>query len=149
MAATVVTRDPIFNWLAYGGTLTMKKDALRVIPRDGLRQRFIAIVGDSAKPDTNLRRLKLELDRDGFAAGQGIVMDESLGKLSFTLENRTKDQHITGLWLSVPEGTEYQVTQNGKKVALGKTGNWDYPLMAEIKTGDGPSKIEITRMSGR
>jgi hypothetical protein len=145
MAATVVTRDPIFNWLAYGGTLTIKKDALHVIPRDGLRQRFIALVGDSAKPDANLRRLKLELDRDGFAAGQEIVMDESLGKLSFTLENRTKDQHITGLWLSVPEGIEYQVTQNGKKVALGKTGNWDYPLMAELKTGEGSSKIEIVR----
>ena len=76
-------------------------------------------------------------------------MDKTLNKIAFTLENRTDDSHNTGLWLCVPAGTEYEVTQDGKKVALTKTGVWDYPQMAQLKAGSGPSKIEITRTVAR
>lgn len=147
MAATVVTRDPVFDWIAYGGTMTAKGSTLSVIPRDGLRQRFDALVPGAAASSTNYQRLKLELDRDGFAAGQPIVTDKSLQKISFTLENRTGDAHTTGLWLSLPTSSDYEITQDGKKVALTKTASWDYPLMAEVKLGAGASKIEIVRTS--
>ena len=43
MAATIVVRDPCFDWIAYGGTLERQGKSLRVIPRDGLRQRFDAV----------------------------------------------------------------------------------------------------------
>ena len=39
MAATVVTNDPTFGWLAYGGTLTDGGATLAINPRDGLRRR--------------------------------------------------------------------------------------------------------------
>jgi hypothetical protein len=145
MAATIVTRDPIFDWIAYGGTLTVKGDALSVIPRDGLRQRFAAIIADPRDPKRNVRRFKLELDRDGFSPDQNIVTDKSLRKVAFTLENRTGDEHTTGLWLSLPDGTAYDVFQNGRKVALSPTGNWDYPLRAELKITRETSKIEIVQ----
>jgi len=143
MAATVVTRDPIFEWLAYGGTLTSTKNTLSVVPRDGLRQRFYAILGDPKNVRAPIRRLKIELDRDGFGVGQEIIVDKSLKQIAFTLENRTADAHDTGLWLSVPVGTSYLVLQNGSQVPLVETRNWDYPLQVELKVDTRPTRIEI------
>jgi hypothetical protein len=148
MAATVVTRDPIFDWVAYGGALTATNNALAVVPRDGLRQRFYAILGDTKNTTTPMRRLKIELDRDGFGVGQEITLDKSLKKIAFTLENRTQDTHETGLWLSVPDRTRYLVLQNGQQVPFQKTGDWDYPLRAEIKVDTGSARIELIEKPG-
>jgi hypothetical protein len=145
MSATVLTRDPIFDWTAYGGTLTVEKNNLSIVPRDGLRQRFDAILTNEKNQNSPPQRLKIELDRDGFAAGQKIATDKSLNKITFTLENRTRDAHTTGLWLSLPAGSSYSVLQNGAKIALTPTGNWDYPLRAELKITSEPSNIVITR----
>lgn len=147
MAATVLTRDPIFDWVAYGGTLASDKDELRMIPRDGLRQRFYATLTDPKNPNSPVRRFKMELDRDGFAAGENIVTDKSLDKIAFTLENRTGDEHTTELLLSPPTGTTYSVLQNGKTIQLNRNSDWDYPLRAEIKVTSQPSNIEIVRAS--
>ncbi len=144
MSATVLTHDPVFDWLAYGGNLTVSKDKLSIVPRDGLRQRFDAILPNEQNPKAP-QRLKIELDRDGFAREQSIVTDKSLNKITFTLENRTDDEHATDLKLSLPDGSSASVMQNGKKIALTPTGNWDYPWRAELKVTRQPSKIEITR----
>jgi hypothetical protein len=143
MAATVLTRDPVFDWLAYGGTLTATNNSLSVIPQDGLRQRFYAIVGGANDPQAPIRRLKLELDRDGFAVGRNIVTDKLLKHVAFTLENRTGDNHRTSLWLSPPLAAHYVVTQDNKKIALHSTGNWDYPLRADLNIARTASRIEL------
>jgi len=147
MAATVLTRDPIFDWFAFGGVLAVGENNLRIIPRDGLRQRFYAILTDPKNPNSIVRRFKMELDRDGFAVEQSIVINKSLNKVAFTLENRTGDEHTTELLLSLPTGTTYSVLQNGKTIQLNRTGNWDYPLRAEIKVTSQPSNIEVVRAS--
>jgi hypothetical protein len=144
MAATVLTRDPIFGWFAYGGTLTAERNNLAIVPRDGLRQRFDVIIPDLKNSNAPLR-FKIELDRDGFAAEQSIMTDKSLNRIVFTLENRTGDAHTTGLWLSWPAGNTCTVLQDGKKVALAPTRNWDYPQHAQLKVRLQPSKIEIVR----
>jgi len=94
----------------------------------------------------NTLRFKIELDRDGFGPDLPIILDKQLGRISFTLENRTKDQHLTGLRLSVHPSVAYDVLQDGKKVTLARTGNWDYPWKAELQMNDKPSKIEIIRL---
>jgi len=147
MAATVLTHDPIFDWFAYGGALTVDKNDLRIVPRDGLRQRFYAILTGTKNPNSTVRRFKMELDRDGFAAEQSIVTDKSLNKVAFTLENRTGDEHTTELLLSLPTGTTYSVLQNGKAIQLNRTSNWDFPLCAELKVTSQPSNIEVVRAS--
>ena len=75
-----------------------------------------------------------------------IVLDKQLNRISFTLENRTKDQHVTVLKLSVHPSTMYEVLQGGQKVSLTKTANWDYPWKAELNMDETPSKIEIIRI---
>jgi hypothetical protein len=145
MAATVLTRDRIFDWLAYGGTLTVEANDLRIIPRDGLRQRFYVILSDPENTKSAIRRFKMQLERDGFAAGENIVTDKALNKIAFTLGNRTGDEHTTELLLSASSDSPYSVLQNGKEVQLSRTGNWDYPLRAELKVTSQPDKIEIVR----
>jgi hypothetical protein len=145
-SATVLTNDRLFGWLAYGGKLEMSEGGeLHIEPRDGLRKRFYAVFGDDTRPETAVRRLKIELDRDGFAAGKPIVTDKSLGKITFTIENRTGDEHKTRLMFSPPGETSYTVRHNGNEVKLMATSNWDYPQRAELSVGDGDNTVELVK----
>ena len=146
MAATIVTRDPIFGWFAYGGAMKEQGKELSINPRDGLRRRFHVVIPDMYPPfEDGIKRLKLELERDGFAADQNIVMDKALSRIAMTIENRTNDAHATGLRLSIPPHTRFDLLQDGKKLKLGQTGNWDYPWRAELTMGAGPARIELVR----
>jgi hypothetical protein len=145
MAATVLTRDPVFGWFAYGANLSVETNSLSMIPRDGLRQRFHAVIGDPPGASAKPMRLKLELERDGFAAGEKIVATPSLDRVAFTLENRTGDEHATGLRLSLPEGATFSVLQDGTTRELQKTSNADYPWRVEFKITPGPTRIELVR----
>jgi hypothetical protein len=139
MARTVLTRDPTFGWIAYGGTLAAQGDTLSIVPRDGLRQRFDAVI-----PGTGgVQRIKLQLERDGFAAGRPIATDAALKQIAFTLENRTPGEHVTTLWLSAGPGAK--LTVNGTAVPLIKTTNWDYPLRAEIKVSSASMNVELVQ----
>jgi hypothetical protein len=141
-AATILTKDPTFDWTAYGGVLSVQNDSLAIVPRDGLRKRFFAIIPDPEKTST-VRRLKIELDRDGFAADQPIVVHPALSKISFTVENRTADQHTTHLLLCLPAGLGHTVRQDGKALDTTASGNWDFPLRAQIKLPTGGSQFEV------
>jgi hypothetical protein len=106
--ATVVTRDPIFGEFAYGGVLERVGTSVSVILRDGLRVRFHVIRGD--------QRLHLELDHDGFAKEQPVVVSDDLSRIQFTLENRTGRAHMTGLSIEGLPAGEYYVVAGGEKV---------------------------------
>jgi len=93
-AATVLADDPIFGFMAYGGEAKAVDGSMEVIPRDGLRQRFHAIVGPA--------RLHLAMQRDGFAAEQPIVLiaqtgDKAISVVRFALENRSEEPHAARL----------------------------------------------------
>lgn len=105
-AATVVSDDPIFGLYAYGGELTRHGASIEVVPRDGLRDRFDVVLGNA--------RFQMGLDRDGFEEGNPITFNESLSRFSFTIENRSNDQHETILTLKgLPPG-RYSVSSAGK-----------------------------------
>ena len=147
MAATVVARDPVFGWIAYGGRLEEKRNEIAVEPRDGVRRRFAAVLPGPA--GTAPLRLKIELERDGFAAGRPIAIDRSLRKIGFSLENRTSDHHRTALRFSFPSGSSYDLVIDGRRVPLAATGEWDYPWRAEIEVKGPIVKVEVVRSDGR
>jgi hypothetical protein len=150
MAATVVVRDPVFGWFAYGGALTERGEELAVVPRDGLRRRFHAVVPDTGLPfPEDVRRFKLELGRDGFAAGGTILMEKDLGRIAFDVENRTGDAHKTAVRLSFPPQAAYGLFLDGRPVPLVPTGDWDYPWRAEFEMGAAGAKVELVRTGGR
>ena len=119
-------------------------DKLSIIPRDGLRQRFAAVLEAPEKASTHLRRFKLELDRDGFAEGENISTDKQLNRVTFGLENRSGDRHVTRLRLSVPSGEHYEVRQDGKMMRQVTSGDSDYPLEVLLEI-DGASSVEISK----
>ncbi len=150
MAATVVTRDPVFGWFAYGGAVTEQEGTLEINPRDGLRRHFDVVVPDTALPfPEDIRRFKIELDRDGFAADGRIVMDKNLDKITFSVENRTADAHKTAVRLSLPAHTAYELIQDGRPVPLVPSGDWDYPWRAELEIGGRGAQVELVRTDRR
>jgi hypothetical protein len=94
-------------------------------------------------------RLKIELERDGFAAGRPVVMDKSLRRVAFMVENRTGDAHRTGLRVSAPLGAAYELRQDGQRVPLVSTGDWDHPWRAEIELAGPVVKLELVRKESR
>ena len=112
--ATIVTRDPAFGEIAYGGILTRTGDTIAVVPRDGLRVRF-HVVRPSTGDRGDAQRLHLELDHDGFAKEQPIVVADDLSRIEFLVENRTGGPHSTGLSIEGLTGS-YRVTVDGRDV---------------------------------
>ncbi len=103
-ARTVLFEDPVFGLFAYGGEVGRKGATIAVTARDGVRQRFSAVLGN--------RRLHLELDRDGFAADHPLEMTTSLDRFRFILENRGVSPHVTQLRVDgLPPG-RYAVSVN-------------------------------------
>lgn len=146
MAATVVTRDPLMGWFTYGASLTETDSTLSFIPRDGLRRRLAVVVPDRGLPfEDSVSRIKVELERDGFAAERPVEMEKSLGRITFEVENRTGVAHSAGIRLSWSPGASYELHQNGAVVPLVATGDWDYPWRAEITVGTGGGRVEIRR----
>jgi hypothetical protein len=144
MAATVLTNDPIFGWIAYGGEMCEEQDRLIVVPRDGLLQRFAAVVSDTSDAKSSPSRLKVELDRDGFVPDEEIRVQKDLSRITFALANRTGNEHRTGILLSGPTDVRPQMLQNGQSISLKRTGNSDYPWRAEVEMGTAMCGIEIS-----
>jgi hypothetical protein len=146
MAATVVTDDPTFGWIAYGGVAKDGGKRLLVNPRDGVRRRLAVVIQDRALPfATSLARLKVELERDGFASAADISVDKSLEAVMFTIENRTGNAHRTGIRLSFPVDAHYALTADGAPVALAETGNSDYPWRAEVPVSGRTTAVTLQR----
>ncbi|HCC69583.1 MAG TPA: hypothetical protein DEQ09_00295, partial [Bacteroidales bacterium] len=91
MACTLLAEDPIFGWLAYGGSLKNKGNELYINPRDGLRCRFWVV--------TDNERLGIEMERDGFRKESDIVFNPGNKSISAMIENRTGDKHITRVFI--------------------------------------------------
>ncbi len=89
--------------------------------------------------------MKIELERDGFAADDPIVLDTAIGKIAFSVENRTGNVHDAGVRLGFPLNTQYELRQDGHGVPLQQTGDWTYPWRAVIKMTGASSKIELVR----
>jgi hypothetical protein len=108
--ATIVARDPIFGEIAYGGLLTRSGGVDSVIPRDGLRVRLHVVRVD--------QRLHLELDHDGFAKEQPVVIADDLARSEFIVDNRSGGAHTTWLLIEgLPAGiTMWSWRQRGLRV---------------------------------
>ena len=77
-AATILADDPIFGRFCYGGTWQQGGGTNQVVPLDGVRKRFHAMLSNS--------KLHLVLNGDHFAAGQVIALTDDLSQISFQVE---------------------------------------------------------------
>jgi hypothetical protein len=104
MAATVISEDPVFGLVAYGGNLETKNDDLMVIPKDGLRTRLYY--------RAFANKLDIELKRDGFSGTKPVVINKYCKKIDFLIENRTDNTHETPVEIKGLKG-KYQLFVNG------------------------------------
>ena len=136
MATTVLTNDPLFGWFAYGGAVNVAGSQLSIVPRDGLRQRFCAVL--------ERERLRLELDRDGFAQGKPVATDKNLNRIRWTLENRTGDTHTTVLAVDLVGKTSYAVYQEGRKIGEASPGAHS---SIALKVSRASTTLELVKLS--
>lgn len=124
MAETVVTNDPLFGWMAYGGILNQDKKGFTVIPRDGLRDR-LSLVSDAV-------RTTISLYRDGFAKEKQIRISPDLKQTSFTLENRTGNKHTSKMAIFASPGYTPVVLVDGKEMKVFRTGEREYVTTVDV-----------------
>ncbi len=135
IAETILTDDPIFGWITYGGILSESGKIFSVIPRDGLRTRFSVITREG--------RWSIELDRDGFVRDGAIVVDKSLKSMTFEVENRTADSHNSHLTIYAPGIKELKkVSIDGREVQPVKKAEHTYRV--EINISESKHTVELS-----
>jgi len=89
-AATIVSSDPIFGLIAYGGTVSQTGSTITVTPNDGLRQRFHMM---NVTPGFHMI-----LARDRFSSVAATTStDNSVISVNLSIEKQTTDAHTTDL----------------------------------------------------
>lgn len=122
-ARTLVADDPIFGRFCFGGTLEEEGDVLRVVPRDGVRRRFHAMLGTA--------RLHMESEVDRFAADEPIVMRGDGSEIRFRLEAVDPSPHTATVRIrGLPAGS-YRVEAGRARVGSLEVG------------GDGGAVLEL------
>jgi hypothetical protein len=111
-AITILTNDPLFGWIAYGGKLNMAGEEFWIYPKDGLRSRFAVITED--------KRIHFELSRDGFIGNEPIHLSGDLGMVSGVIENRSHNDHVAELMFIQGEPT--RIFLDGKEIDIKKSG---------------------------
>jgi hypothetical protein len=108
-AATVLADDPIFGRFCYGGTWTNPSGTNDVIPLDGVRQRFHAML--------NAGMLHLILDLDHFASGQTLSLAPDLSNVNFQVETGNTASHSDTLHFTTSLAGTYNLS-NGSGTVL-------------------------------
>ena len=140
-ARTVVADDPIFGRFAFGGELTQNGASLEVVPRDGVRRRFHALLDRG--------RVHLELESDRFAARRPIVLDDVLNEVRFELESDNPAAHSVKLRVSgLPDG-RYTVRSASAVIdSIELEGGRAVVVRLPIGAGERPVSFTIARSVG-
>jgi hypothetical protein len=138
-AATVLADDPIFGRVCYGGDWRKTDSGIEVIPKDGLRRRFHAVLQGG--------RLHMTLDADRFAASDPIVIREDCTEVRFALESNNRKAHIAKLALSGVVTGEYTVSSNsGILVTTSVKDGLESILPVPISEGTWPKALILRKV---
>ena len=107
-AATMLADDPIFGRFCFGGDWKKAADGIEVIPKDGLRKRFVSVIDH--------QKLVLQLHAARFASAQPIKILQDARTVSFALESDNPQKHVAGLRLLGWKRGEF-VVKDGDNVA--------------------------------
>jgi len=110
-AATIVADDPIFGRFCFGGSIQTNASAMNIVPLDGIRRRFHALLTDGT--------LHVMLDADRFASNQAIVLNTDLSGITFQIESDNPGAHVVPLHLSASVAESYTIMANAVEVASG------------------------------
>ena len=125
-ARTVLTYDPLFGWISYGGVLEQGSEGFGIIPRDGVRNRFALVTDDI--------RAQVELNRDGFKKDDIISVNKELNSIGFIIENRYGKPHTTRIYVENYQGLIPEMKIGRKKISMQKVidDNWMADILSLI-----------------
>lgn len=136
-AATILADDPIFGRFCYGGTWTNSSGTNDVIPLDGVRQRFHAML--------NTGTLHLILDFDHFASGQALSLASDLSKVNFQVETGNTASHSTPLHFTTSVGGTYALGNgSGTLLTTNVTAGQEIILSLPFPSGGATQAFSIT-----
>jgi len=142
MAATIVSNDSIFGWIAYGGSLEKTKNTFKVIPKDGLQRRLFF-------RDTDIA-FDMVLHKDGFVNNKEVMLNLVDGEIGFYIENRTKDSHKTELEIKGLSMGLYKVMVNQKESSLIKVMDNNTTYRLEIPIPNSPiTKVSLHKTNAK
>ncbi len=139
-AATVLADDPIFGRFCFGGEARLGANRLEVIPRDGLRRRFHALL--------DAGRLGLVLESDRFAANRPLRLTPDLTEVSFSLESENPAAHQLRLRLSGLKAGQYALTVDdhySRRFTM-RTGE-EMEVDIPIDAGPRPCQVAVARQT--
>jgi hypothetical protein len=139
-ARTVIADDPLFGRVCFGGEWRRADGWLHVLPRDGVRRRFHALL--------DARRLHVETVVDRFAHEQPITLREDFSEIRFQLESLNPAAHANTIRIAGLPAGRYQVTRDDQVVTSfdpveGATSRVDIPVDAS----PGSPRIRIVRLA--
>jgi len=108
-SATILADDPIFGRFCYGGDWRKKGAMLEIVPKDGLRRRFHAMLDDE--------KLHLVLDNDRFARGKPIVLKNDFSEIRFQIESDNPAVHAAKLHISGLTPGKYNLRDRKKLIS--------------------------------
>jgi hypothetical protein len=132
-ARTVLADDPLFGRVAFGGEWRATRAGIEVIPKDGVRRRFHALLGG--------RKLHVALDADRFARGRPVVVDESLGALQFEIESDEPTPHVARLSLGGRPDGRYTVHAGGQ--TLTATARGDAAVAIDVPVSGATTLVRV------
>lgn len=100
-ARTVLADDPLFGRICLGGDWRTVNSMINVLPNDGVRRRFHALIGG--------KRLHVILSSDRFAQGRPVMVNEALTTMQFDVESDNMAQHTTRLSLRAAANASYVI----------------------------------------
>ncbi len=131
--------DPIFGRFCFGGDWRKTSTGLEVIPKDGLRRRFHAMLKSGT--------LHAVLENDRFAAAEPIKLNEGLSELQFSLESDNPDAHSVNLNLLGlrPASTLSTSVVSGLRQSSWKETERQQPHCRQV--GVAPLRVQIARQA--
>lgn len=102
--ATILADDPIFGRFCYGGSWQLSGGTNQVVPLDGVRKRFHAMLNNST--------LHMVLNGDRFAVSQPLALKDDLSLVSFQVESGNPTAHNELLRLTVSVSGQYTISNN-------------------------------------
>lgn len=139
-AATILADDPLFGMFCFGGAWEKTEEGILVLPKDGVRKRFHAILAGC--------RLHVLLDSDRFSASSPIVIDDDLSALRFVLESDNPDGHVVNLSLSgLPPGGYSVQGAAGRIAALSLEEGQEAVVELPVPAGKEPARFAVARES--
>ena len=137
MAATILSDDPIFGRFCYGGTWQQTTN-LQVIPLDGVRKRFHAMLNNGD--------IHLLIDTDRFAASQPLLLQPDLSQVSFQLETGNPAAHTAALHVTASTAGYYTFTGvHGVITAVNLAAGQETIVSLPMDAGVSPQSFAITK----